>query len=987
MHTHRQVLFLLILCLSRLVCSGQSLKFDNYSTKDGLPSESVYSLHQDRQGYIWVFTGNGTVKYNSVAFKPVLRNLPYNESFIFSVYENKEGRMWVANLNGKIYEVIRDSAFIVKGIEKTSELLRENVAEILKLYVDDSLNIYALTKKRSYCFVKKDGIYHTVELEVSDSLDFFVKEKGHELLPLNGLYKQQKDLVHYFVKTPYCKVAIQNNGRVDRFVVPTLKAPMIPKVFRKKGKETYFSFYDRLVHIDTLKNIRFRRIPGMINNFVIDKRGHVWVASFGGLFELNEKDSVVKRYFPEVAFNDVLLDSCNGLWASTARAGLLHCKDLNTLHFGHKGWQDGQIHFMKLLDNTLFAANVRGELYSLQHDTMRCVRRVDFQIPVLLDMIKLKSLYITSYQLYTEAFEIGKTKAGNVHAFSGHNPLKLIPLNAQDFLSMSRNTIELYTGTRFRKSYELGQKLFTSELWNGTLFFSTNSGVLTMDPASFNQLITPVDAPILKKIKLIQPAYLAPTKNVVTRRFVKDPAGHLWFCTMGDGLFRLSKDRTLTHFLMPQGLPSTIIHDIFFADSLVLLSTNTGLYLGKPGKGQEFPVTWKSIYGGDVTFGLMYEHKIYAVTQDGIVAIPPGASTGKKIYFNLAAVLINSKQVPREALSEIGHDQIVQLEFDLIDPGNLSGQRDTISYSISGDASESGILYDQLFTLQHFAPGNYVLTVVPHADRSKTIRLPLIIRPAFWQTLMFQVAAGMLFFLLVFFIARLLFLRFRKKEIKKLEAERLISEYKLTALKAQFNPHFMSNCLVAIQNLIYTGHVDKAGQYLAKFSAFMRKILDYSDKQYLTLEEEITVLRSYVELEQLRFKSDFNFELRVEKNIAISEVLIPSLITQPHVENAIWHGLLPLKERSPRLLIDIFTRERMLFLVITDNGVGRKKNQEERQDRTSKGTRLVNEQVLSLNTLHSNFGIRITITDLLDDKNLPAGTQITLQLPIYTLDE
>ena len=128
------------------------------------------------------------------------------------------------------------------------------------------------------------------------------------------------------------------------------------------------------------------------------------------------------------------------------------------------------------------------------------------------------------------------------------------------------------------------------------------------------------------------------------------------------------------------------------------------------------------------------------------------------------------------------------------------------------------------------------------------------------------------------------------------------------------NPHFISNSLAAIQNLIYSNEIEKAGLYLAKFSFFLRQVLEYSEKNFITVEEELAVIRSNVELEQLRFKNNFTVSITVDETIHIEEVLMPSLITQPFIENAIWHGLLPLTERDPHLEIRFYVKNNRVFV-------------------------------------------------------------------------
>jgi tetratricopeptide (TPR) repeat protein len=229
------------------------------------------------------------------------------------------------------------------------------------------------------------------------------------------------------------------------------------------------------------------------------------------------------------------------------------------------------------------------------------------------------------------------------------------------------------------------------------------------------------------------------------------------------------------------------------------------------------------------------------------------------------------------------------------------------------------------------------------------------------------------------------FVYFLKKQ-SRIKQQQLRVEFTQKLLRSQINPHFMSNCLSAVQNLIYTGSTERAGEYLAKFSTFLRQILDTSEKHYLSLADEINTIRLYLELEQLRFKMGFNYKLEIAADLAQKEILVPSFMTQPFIENAIWHGLLPLKERTPQLFINIFERNKLIYFVIEDNGVGRKES-DGRIGKVSKGTQLITESMTNLNLLVKSTRNKIEIVDLFNESGEPSGTRIIIQLTRYTLDE
>ena len=218
-----------------------------------------------------------------------------------------------------------------------------------------------------------------------------------------------------------------------------------------------------------------------------------------------------------------------------------------------------------------------------------------------------------------------------------------------------------------------------------------------------------------------------------------------------------------------------------------------------------------------------------------------------------------------------------------------------------------------------------------------------------------------------------------KKEKEKYELKNKISELELKVVKAQINPHFISNSLAAIQELMYTNHIEKGVQYLAKFSFFLRQVLNYSDENYIYLAEEIELIKLYIELEKLRFNENFNFELKIDESIDIEQLLIPSLIIQPFVENAIWHGLIPIKEKNNlKLLIYVYLKDGFPIIEIEDNGIGRDLSKSIQEK--SKGTKLMFEKFDSLNRLNNTTNYKIDIIDLFSEEIKQIGTKIIIQL-------
>jgi hypothetical protein len=235
-------------------------------------------------------------------------------------------------------------------------------------------------------------------------------------------------------------------------------------------------------------------------------------------------------------------------------------------------------------------------------------------------------------------------------------------------------------------------------------------------------------------------------------------------------------------------------------------------------------------------------------------------------------------------------------------------------------------------------------------------------------------------YLLVYFNRKAL-----KRQKDELELKNRISDLELIVVKTQIKPHFISNCLAAIQELIFIGESEKAVKYIDKFNSFINQVLFYSDKNYITLQEELNMLQLNVQFEQLRFKNAFNFELNLDNTLDCNKVLIPSLITQPFVENAIWHGLLRIADnRIPTLTVNVLNQNNQPIIEIIDNGAGR--NMKNGNINNSKGSQLVRDKITYLNRLSPNLQFDFQIIDLVDIKQKPIGTKIIIQLKDQTYE-
>jgi hypothetical protein len=251
------------------------------------------------------------------------------------------------------------------------------------------------------------------------------------------------------------------------------------------------------------------------------------------------------------------------------------------------------------------------------------------------------------------------------------------------------------------------------------------------------------------------------------------------------------------------------------------------------------------------------------------------------------------------------------------------------------------------------------------------------ILPPIWKTTWFRVLAS-------FLLAVTAYCLFRwRLRIETTRQNRILqlAQSELKAIRSQMNPHFIFNCMAAIDGLIATGQSQKASAYLSKFSKLVRQVLQLSEKQLISLADEINTLHLYLQLEQLRMQDEFTYSITVEEGLE-EQVEIPPMLLQPFVENSIIHGLKSSADHQKKILISVKRTHEKIRIIIEDNGIGRQEAAKKAGSNThhqSMGTRLttdrlkIMEQVLPIKT---NF----YYTDLVCTRGLASGTRVTIEI-------
>ena len=227
-----------------------------------------------------------------------------------------------------------------------------------------------------------------------------------------------------------------------------------------------------------------------------------------------------------------------------------------------------------------------------------------------------------------------------------------------------------------------------------------------------------------------------------------------------------------------------------------------------------------------------------------------------------------------------------------------------------------------------------------------------------------------------------------ESEKTKIELQQRAVELEMQALRSQMNPHFIFNCLNSINRFTLANEATNAADYLTKFAKLIRIVLQQSGKSFIPLEDELYSLQLYMDLEALRFEHPFSYSINAD-GIDLSTAMVPPLLLQPFVENAIWHGLHPKQAGDGMICIDLKMQNEILECAISDNGVGRNTQSEQAEEnklgKKSLGMKLTQNRLALFQSSFKKDEAAIKIDDLKDGEGNNAGTIVHIKIPVNSV--
>jgi two-component sensor histidine kinase len=467
---------------------------------------------------------------------------------------------------------------------------------------------------------------------------------------------------------------------------------------------------------------------------------------------------------------------------------------------------------------------------------------------------------------------------------------------------------------------------------------------------------------------------------------VEDSSANLWIATNEHGLYCFTRDKKFYSYnnLISDKLNSLTLDN----KSNLWVATNGELIKVDYSKNIQHPL----IYTFNQNNGLPnfqpekiieFNGKIWCTTYEKIFYFDSDKLTLNQvpplIYIN--RVLINDKPISStDGVPSFKFDENnIRIQSTLVANKNTAQKHFLymlVGYDKNWHHSNLGDI--QYTNLSH---GTYTFMIYGlNNDKVKSTKPAIFtftIKKPFWFTWWFILLEISGVIILVYFGIRYGKNKIEKREREKASVNQEISEFKMTALRSQMNPHFIFNAIGSIQHYILKNEVKQSYNYLSKFSMLIRNILNNSRQEYISLTQEINTLRLYIELEQIRFTNPFQFKIEIDETLDM-EMDIPTMLIQPYVENSIWHGLMP-KESGGILELTFKNQEDSMLVTICDNGVGRQVANPEKKH-VSKGMSIT-EQRINILTSTNKKKFTTTIIDSKDENGNSIGTEVNLVIP------
>lgn len=1002
------VFILLNLTVYSFHISAQSYNFQHLSIQKGLPQSQVYDICFDSNEYAWIGTqGGGVCIYNGSEFKYITKRDSLISNRVYSI-DQLNNQIWVGCKGGvSLFDL--DGNFIRNyRFNSTNILARSCVSFKTEIWVGSSnglfkivnhklkkytlnpnvseINIQSiLVENNSELWVNTpDGIFNVLTLPnklnsnrglSSNNVTVSVSLNNQWLIGSYGngiqLYDKAKGVV-----TPSRLSILKNEIILDILV----NANEIWIATMNKGVYVWHTESNDLKH--------FTSNNGLSNNHVRtlkkDKWGNIWIGTSGGgisiynnspFLEYNKANGLNSNYI-----YNVVKDKDKNLWVSTEGRGVVRLNDTSNVlfdeEFGYKSVKT-RVLFEDNQHNIWFGSEGEGIglwLAKNNKDTVFTFKKNS----------GLQNYWIKAFAQNSITQQIFVATSGGIHELKVSNI----------------DSFELkFRKIRHKKIPNRINQIFIDDL--GVLYFASDHGVGQVS----------IKKGEIKSVKIFESK--TSFRNVVVKSNI------LFAGSTDKGILKidLEHEKESVWINTKKWLNSNNIYQLTWHNFDLWVGTEKGLTRLElneqttivSNKYYQYEEGFEGVETNINASNVDHEQNLWFGTTNGLFLFN-GESTQnhKKVgpAFRFLDVQLFYESIENTPFSRYfthpNPDSILVLEHD---NNHIGFSFEAIQYAHTKQIQYRWKLkgFDEKWTpptkntsatYGNLKAGSYTFIAQSSIDdtwKSEPLEFTFVIEAPFWATLWFKLVFIMSVILLIGLIILFIYKRFHRKNIElreRLELEKSVLELEQKALRLQMNPHFMFNALNSIHNLIILNDSSNARYALSKFTKLLRQVLENSREKFISIDAEVETLKHYVQLEKLTTQNDFDFNVSIDDNLDPNEKILPPLMIQPFLENAIIHGFKNIMHKGVINVSFDLIDETILKCTIDDNGIGRVNaseiNAQKESYHKSTALHVTQERLSNLTPLQSNTEelSPFQIIDKTNSMGNSTGTTIIIKLEI-----
>jgi len=945
---------------------SSQVAYHNFNSNDGLPSNEVYCVHQDHQGFLWFGTDHGVVKYNGYNFKTFTTADGLTDNTVLSMKEDDSGNVWFLTLTGGMcffdgakfaphpfndtikklcnnaiptsYEIIGNKqiwlGFVEKGIAKIdTDRATFYYSKGTPVKVNDSIevSVFRLSNQR-YIYTS----FQTQELRaVPDTLikacNTYKIGVVYGRLNFNLLTLPDKEVV---IGLENYLLRIDSNKRAWQYVLP--RNNPILNIQQGSDKKLWVLEKNNSSYLIQLNDGEFTKVDSFsfvssASNLMLDDQGNQWITTLNqGIYMVPNKSISV--------FSNLKLPNHYKLSCINSNSKKLYV-----------GLPEGRLLKIDNQFNATISAIGRGNGPSaIASITFKLNGEPQPNLDTTFNWFqKIDRYYTKILQLDEQNYLVGMPGG---------------------FALLNRNKKILFSSQQSGLSKRVSE---LSKLLPGKFIIGTFTGLYYYEPEK-NNLLT--EEPHFKNMRI------AAVKVLNTWLY--------GVATRGNGVV-LSIKNNFHNIGEQQGLVSNLAEDLYFEnDSVLWVASFKGI------SKVYFHITKNSLTtriknytredglcSNQVNGITGFNGFIWLATNEGLCYFRPQDLTEDTIQIPLflGNISVNGQAHATDSMV-LSHDENnIYIEFNALYYKAIQGIRYKMRLNGTGPWKYTDLNYVQYYSLP---PGRYQFEVAAEDKdgkyRSDVHTLKFTIKPRFTDTMTFRLILGLIILLIASAIISSIF------GYQKLKATNVIKllQAEFKALNYQINPHFIFNVLNSIQYYILKKDTKNAVHLLSSFSLLIRRIVNNSRQQYIGIIEEVECLREYLDLEKMRLDNKFEYTINIGSSINVQDKNILPMIIQPLVENSIWHGIVP-SSKPGIIRIDFNKENGAVVCKVDDNGVGinaAEEKKEKNQNNLSMAMENVRERLKIIGELNdSSWAIKTEDKSVSDPT--ATGTIVTIVFP------